>query len=115
MSTSGPPNGPPSAGINTQQNSQGPPQSGSLMSQQNLNQIVSCPFLSYNSSGYSQCCRQYHQYQQALVPNAVDITHTIELLPPKFIQTLAIRTTMLSQDTASAEAGGHSTVGQCAE
>ncbi|KAM0176334.1 hypothetical protein ACHAPF_004985 [Botrytis cinerea] len=90
MSTSGPPNGPPSAGINTQQNSQGPPQSGSLMSQQNLNQI-------------------------ALVPNAVDITHTIELLPPKFIQTLAIRTTMLSQDTASAEAGGHSTVGQCAE
>ncbi|KAM3151598.1 hypothetical protein ABEW05_008024 [Botrytis cinerea] len=100
MSTSGPPNGPPSAGINTQQNSQGPPQSGSLMSQQNLNQI---------------CCRQYHQYQQALVPNAVDITHTIELLPPKFIQPLAIRTTMLSQDTASAEAGGHSTVGQCAE
>ncbi|KAM0160676.1 hypothetical protein ACHAPC_006620 [Botrytis cinerea] len=91
MSTSGPPNGPPSAGINTQQNSQGPPQSGSLMSQQNLNQI------------------------QALVPNAVDITHTIELLPPKFIQTLANRTTMLSQDTASAEAGGHSTVGQCAE
>ncbi|KAG4029096.1 hypothetical protein MFRU_017g00330 [Monilinia fructicola] len=40
MSTSGQPNGPPSAGINTQQSSQGPPQSGTLMSQQNLNQIV---------------------------------------------------------------------------
>lgn len=115
MSTSGPPNGPPSAGINTQQNSQGPPQSGSLMSQQNLNQIVSSPFLSYNSNGYQQCCHQCHQHQQAFVPNAIDITHTIEPFPPKFIQPLANRTTMLSQDTASAEAGGHSTVCQCAE
>lgn len=60
MST-GQPNGPSSAGINTQQQNPQPPpsQSGTLMSQQNLNQIVSLPSQTHSNTPW----HNHHQFK----------------------------------------------------